>query len=130
MHFDTLADTWYSSEPFHCGEVEPRAVSYLDIYKKVGGRRVGCRLGRHELGTHGCLSRVCRASLLQGEVKHVVLHSTQCWSHTLPCCSMLRCHRSQHAAAVRHGYMAGSAHITAAEAAPEPWLRPCCCRWP
>ncbi len=36
MHFDTLSDTWYSSEPFHCGEVEPRAVSYLDIYKKVG----------------------------------------------------------------------------------------------
>ncbi len=45
VNFDTLGDTWYSSEPFHCGAVEPQAVSYLDIYKKVGstgGRRRSC----------------------------------------------------------------------------------------
>lgn len=35
VHFTTHTDTWYNSEPLHCGDIEPGDVSFWDVYNKV-----------------------------------------------------------------------------------------------
>jgi hypothetical protein len=36
VEFNTRGDVWYSSEPFHCGDIPPGHVTYLQIFQKVG----------------------------------------------------------------------------------------------
>lgn len=36
MDFNTRGDVWYSSEPFHCGDIPPGHVTYWQIFRKVG----------------------------------------------------------------------------------------------
>jgi hypothetical protein len=38
VDFNTRGDVWYSSEPFHCGDVPPGHVTYWQIFYKVLGR--------------------------------------------------------------------------------------------
>jgi len=33
--FNTKGDVWYSSEPFHCGDVPPGTVTYWELLRKV-----------------------------------------------------------------------------------------------
>ncbi|WIA38664.1 hypothetical protein OEZ86_001971 [Tetradesmus obliquus] len=35
VDFNTRGDVWYSSEPFHCGDVPPGHVTYWQIFQKV-----------------------------------------------------------------------------------------------
>lgn len=35
VEFNTRGDVWYSSEPFHCGDIPPGHVTYLEIFQKV-----------------------------------------------------------------------------------------------
>jgi hypothetical protein len=49
--FTTHTDTWYTSEPFHCGDTPPGHVGFWDIYEKVrtgkvsSWRRIMCAFG-------------------------------------------------------------------------------------
>lgn len=39
VDFNTRGDVWYSSEPFHCGDIPPGHVTYWQIFCKVSIRR-------------------------------------------------------------------------------------------
>jgi hypothetical protein len=40
VDFNMRGDVWYSSEPFHCGDVPPGHVTYWQIFQKVGALAV------------------------------------------------------------------------------------------
>jgi hypothetical protein len=45
VEFNTRGDVWYSSEPFHCGDIPPGHVTYLEIFQKVGALCLGEAVG-------------------------------------------------------------------------------------
>jgi hypothetical protein len=55
VDFNTRGDVWYSSEPFHCGDVPPGHVTYWQIFHKVGDINVGLRACMHSACMHSKL---------------------------------------------------------------------------
>lgn len=48
VDFNTRGDVWYSSEPFHCGDIPPGHVTYWQIFQKVWALALPCTVGSSE----------------------------------------------------------------------------------